>query len=145
MRGTAQMVDQVIQSVNDDYSIGFVTRRMRECLWFWRHVEVGEIDECWPWRKAISSEGYGYLTLQSKISKERPHWGAHRLAYYLTFSCMDQAKKDTKLGLHLHHICETKHCCNPFHLVLVNSVEHSRRHRIRNSSSTVSPQAPGVK
>lgn len=57
---------------------------------------------CWLWTGAVSSSGYGYMSVQYK------DWRVHRLSYELFVG-----KLGTKLACHR---CDVKLCFNPDHL-----------------------------
>lgn len=73
---------------------------------FWSKVDKREDWECWKWLGAITSGGYGRITINYKSIS------AHRIAYEL-FS----PRKIPK-GLHVLHRCDNPACCNPLHLFL---------------------------
>ncbi len=72
---------------------------------FWRRVRRGKPDECWPWQRAKSPQGYGSLW-QSGTTVE-----AHRVAYEL-------ARGPIPDGMIVLHSCDNPSCCNPAHLRL---------------------------
>lgn len=69
---------------------------------FWKNVQRGAADECWPWLRSTNGRGYGRLNFRGK------HWGAHRVAYTLHHG------KEPKLCV--LHSCDNPICCNPAHL-----------------------------
>lgn len=90
---------------------------------FWSHIAVGAPGECWPWRLALSTNGYART--QGKA--------AHRLAYEL-------ARGPIPEGMELNHDChsaayaagecaggpcEHRACCNPSHLTPVTRSENN--------------------
>lgn len=70
---------------------------------FWRKVNQGVPNECWPWRASCKVDGYGQITYQGQP------WRAHRLAYVLT-------NGPIPAGLVVMHLCDNRSCCNPLHL-----------------------------
>jgi len=70
---------------------------------FWSHVEKTE--GCWNWTANKNSFGYGTMRHDSKLKK------AHRISYEL-------ANGPIPDGLHIDHICRTRHCVKPAHLRL---------------------------
>lgn len=71
---------------------------------FWRLVDVGAEDECWPWTGYLNDDGYGLFVFHG-----RRH-GAHELAFSFTFGEKRHPNLDTC------HSCDTPACCNPSHL-----------------------------
>lgn len=70
---------------------------------FWSKVE--KTDGCWLWKGAMSSHGYGTVTVNQK------RYRAHRLAYELT-------NGPIPTGLQVMHVCDVPACVNPAHLRL---------------------------
>lgn len=70
---------------------------------FWAKVERWGNDECWLWRGALNSKGYGCLGIGGK------RWLAHRIAYALS--------KGEPGRLIIRHSCDNPRCCNPAHLL----------------------------
>lgn len=81
---------------------------------FWRRVDRRSADECWIWRGAREGKGYGTLRANGSTGKV----SAHRVAYILTYG-------EIAPGMHLHHECFNRLCCNPAHLRQVTPAEHS--------------------
>jgi hypothetical protein len=72
---------------------------------FWERVaRTG--DGCWLWLAAIGANGYGHLTTGG-----RGYIESHCRAWVLTFGPIPH-------GLWVMHICDTRACCRPSHLVL---------------------------
>lgn len=72
---------------------------------FWENVDIRGEDECWEWRLARTSLGYGDL-----------QWGehtvyAHRVAWELTNGPIPDR-------MCICHHCDNPPCCNPAHLFL---------------------------
>jgi hypothetical protein len=70
---------------------------------FWRNVQTGRPDECWPWT-GYAEEGYGLFFFEGRM---RP---AHELALTFTTGEVRLAELDTCHG------CHNPPCCNPQHL-----------------------------
>lgn len=102
---------------------------------FWSKVQVGQPDECWPW-KAAKGAGYGRvfvgLTLGGPVV-----WNAHRVAWVLTNGPVPE-------GTELDHVCHTRDtscvqgpecphraCANPSHLEPVTHQENAARRSVR--------------
>jgi hypothetical protein len=81
---------------------------------FWSKVDLGGWLDCWPWKRAVGSHGYGALTVESKP------WLAHRLAYTLLVGPIPK-------GLTIDHLCQNKVCVNPCHMEVVTRGENARR------------------
>lgn len=94
---------------------------MREPKRFWSKVDIGEVDECWPWLAASDPRGYGRFRVHDRT------WLAHRVAWILTFGPIPK-------GLETCHKCDSPSCCNPYHLFLGthkdNMVDASRKGRM---------------
>lgn len=92
---------------------------------FWSQVEVGRVDECWPWTGNVNIAGYGYYWTGHTTTT------AHRVAYEALVG---------PTADHLDHVCHTRdvacpagtacahrRCCNPYHLEPVTPEENARR------------------
>lgn len=70
---------------------------------FWRWVDIGGPDECWPWLLHLDDKGYGHATVEGWRTT------AHRIAYALDTGHLPD-------GLVVMHSCDFRPCCNPAHL-----------------------------
>jgi len=70
---------------------------------FWSHVEIRGPDECWPWKGALNTRGYGHFRVDENGTGVVR---AHRLALTLT---LGPAPDDKPYGL--HH-CDNPACCH---------------------------------
>lgn len=75
---------------------------------------------CWEWDKHISPQGYGVL---------RRNILAHRYSY-------EFYKEKIPKGLHIDHLCRTRHCVNPDHLEAVTCSENVSRGDLFNRKKT---------
>lgn len=79
---------------------------------FWRHVERGAADACWPWNGARYRAGYG------RIRRGRIQRAAHREAYELAVGTVPRDKL-------VCHRCDNPPCCNPAHLFLGTAADNN--------------------
>ena len=83
---------------------------------FWAKVDKRAEQECWPWKGAKNTRGYGYFSAHSRA----PCVGAHRIAYSLCVKAIPD-------GLTIDHLCRNKGCVNPAHLEPVSMKENLMR------------------
>lgn len=90
-------------------------KHRRRFLEFWSFVEIGEPDECWPWRGAF------HCRSSSTIFRVPRHWhrshqfAAPRAATWFTWGDIGR--------LPIKHLCGNNDCCNPLH-IRVQGVPH---------------------
>lgn len=75
---------------------------------FWQHVDVGEPDECWPWRARCGRGGYGQFVLLPPEFPKKRTVVASRVAFMLV-----NGSEPENLALHR---CDNPPCCNPSHI-----------------------------
>ncbi len=71
---------------------------------FYESFEVNPETLCWEWKRFITSNGYGCITIGEKGKKR-----AHRYSYELFYGPIPD-------GLSVLHRCDNKICCNIEHL-----------------------------
>lgn len=71
---------------------------------FWAKVEVGSVDECWPWTASTDDAGYGRFKVGGKHGACVE---SHRVAFVLG---------NGPLRNQALHECDNRPCCNPHHL-----------------------------
>ena len=112
---------------------------------FWPHVDQsGGPDACWPWRRSLSSTGYGQLNSLNLLGR----WATHVLAYELSNGpipgglFLDHTCHNSDLECDGGKRCPHRRCCNPAHLQAVTNeenVERSARPRQRGKFVTHCP------
>ncbi len=67
---------------------------------------------CWEWTGPLDIAGYGSISYKSR------NWRLHRFTWTMLVG-------EIKPGLHIHHKCENKRCCNPAHLEALTPSQHA--------------------
>jgi hypothetical protein len=70
---------------------------------FWSNVDIKDKNECWDWKGAFFTCGYGAFGINYKTLY------AHRVAWTLTHGEITD-------GVIIRHTCDHRPCCNPYHL-----------------------------
>ena len=68
---------------------------------FWKHVQIGGFDECWPWNRSTTA-GYGAFRHQRRLILSHRH-------------VFEIVRGPIPSGLFVCHKCDNKLCCNPLH------------------------------
>jgi hypothetical protein len=82
------------------------------------HVKVDPRTGCWVVQNVSRKDGYAAV---GRGGRGGPKVLAHRLTYERLIGPLTDADL-------LHHVCEVKACCNPWHLKRTTRVEHPREH-----------------
>jgi hypothetical protein len=81
---------------------------------FWRNVQRGRADDCWPWLASGWPKGYGAFRINGQTV------AAHRFSYELHHGPIPE-------GLTVDHLCRNPSCVNPAHLEAVTFRENVLR------------------
>lgn len=79
--------------------------------------KVIQAPNCWIWKGAIATNGYGAFYFDKKIKR------AHRVSYEIFNGPIPD-------GLVVDHICNNKLCVNPKHLQVLTSRENTFKDRL---------------
>lgn len=86
---------------------------------FWARVDKTE--GCWYWTGPLDEDGYG-VSSKGARSEKKVMSRAHRIAFELVRGPIPK-------GLVLDHLCEVRHCVNPYDLEPVTAGQNWRRSR----------------
>lgn len=85
---------------------------------FWRRIDQGKPEECWPWTGALTPKGYGRFS--PRVGGRAKHVFAQRYAY-------ESQRGPVPEGLVIDHLCRNRACCNPAHLEPVSVATNLHR------------------
>lgn len=105
---------------------------------FWKNVDVRGPDDCWPWKLAPQTNGYGRVQIQ-KFRRS-----AHRVSYELHFGEIPQL--EGTLGGCILHKCDNRPCVNPKHLFVGTQADniHDAMTKGRNVNPPIYKKKPHV-
>jgi len=88
---------------------------------FWDKVNVKGLYQCWDWKGAKNSTGYGTVSWDGKV------YTAHRIAAWIRCMVTDpSAPKTKKEKTFVLHKCDNRLCCNPEHFFLGNYSDNQK-------------------
>lgn len=100
---------------------------------FYAKVDKGtEYDDCWLWKGAIDTYGYGKFRMPDGSVK-----GVHIISWELA------NERVVPAGWHVDHLCRHRACCNPDHLEPVEASQNTERgtsFTAKNSAKTSCPK-----
>jgi hypothetical protein len=98
---------------------------------FWNNVDIKSVDECWEWQGSKTSNNYGVIYWNGKVSY------AHRLS--LEFS-----GEEIPSRYHACHRCDNPPCVNPKHL-FVGSPRDNMLDKVSKGRHTFGEKHPNAK
>jgi hypothetical protein len=88
---------------------------------FWAKVDIKGLYECWNWKGARNSTGYGTVTWGGKV------YTAHRVAAWIRCMVINpSAPKLKREKTFVLHKCDNRLCCNPEHFFLGNYSDNQK-------------------
>lgn len=98
---------------------------------FFKHTDIRESAECWPWEGPRSPNGYG------QVSCAGDKRSAHRLSYEIF-------NGPIPAGMVVRHVCDNPSCVNPEHLLLGSKADNSRDMMMRGRGQAKMTEAQAV-
>lgn len=96
---------------------------------FWRGVETAGEDDCWIWKKSLTENGYGQISIW--LGKSNKTFRASRVSWVIHNGEIPE-------GYLACHKCDNPKCCNPRHIFLgtnrENVLDSSSKGRTRNGN-----------
>lgn len=74
----------------------------RRLMRFLKKIQMGSVDECWPWLGSTTPNGYGHLSFDGRMRQ------ATHVMFYVAHSRWPDPQ--------VNHQCDNPICCNPAHL-----------------------------
>lgn len=97
--------------------------REKYCKLVEKKCKVGGADECWPWQ-GKKVDGYGIQSVVWPASGKRREMNVARVVLIIKLGTFLEADSGDS-----SHLCHTRDCCNPKHIVLESrSLNCERKH-----------------
>lgn len=100
---------------------------------FWSHVDSSRAGSCWPWKAALTADGYGFFSMKFVDGATRSR-RASRVAWAYGNGRWPDVDEVVR------HECDNPICCNPNHLVIGshrdNMLDRAERKTSRSRGDT---------
>lgn len=107
-------------------------RRMAQARWatdddrfiasLGERIDVDRDTGCWNWLGATNRQGYGQVYVKD---------GREARVHSVVYDILNRTP--VRDGMHLHHVCENRRCCNPMHLRELTPSEHMTHHQAQRT------------